>query len=307
MIIYGDILFVENLIIGGVLLYLTGEICGYNVRRNGELFYQKLRFVFGSIMCGGFSLVIFPELNMPTVAKSASMLLMEVVFAVTVCIVVFGCKRNSELKCSSLLQLPWHHVIVFILTTYFMGGIVMGLLLITKQQGIYTAVGIYSGDLKAGLLAVFICFGYITAKQIIKTVRNRKMFTEHSYEVEITIGEHIFKASAFLDTGNRLKDPMTGKPVGVASEALWERICSDGQKKAEHRFALVPYEAVGARGLLEAVRTDHIQIGSRKINRCLIARGERKFLTDLGAGDDKGNGYDLLISGEMVENILRGN
>ncbi len=306
MIVYGELLFIENMIIGGVLLYLTGEICG---RRNDcgegsyashQLHAYKWRLQAGSIMCGLFSLVIFLDAKVPL------MMLMEVVFAACVCTVVFGCKGCGDGKKASPLRLPWRQAVVFILVTYFVGGITMGLLLVTRQPGIHTAVGIYTGDMKAAALTLFICVGYVTVKQIIKTVRNKKLFTEHTYEAEIVIGEHIIKANAFLDTGNRLKDPLTGKPVAVASEEFWEKMmweemqnCGelanfehmDISKVLDIRFAVVPYEAVGTKGMLEAIRTDHIEVAGRKTVGCLIAQGQRDFKI----------GYDLLISGEMIE------
>jgi len=304
MVVYGELLFIENMIIGGVLLYLTGEICGHGRRRSLECsrYLGRFRFAAGSMMCGAFSLVIFLD------AKAPIMLLMEVVFAACVCTVVFGCRRRSG-KSERLpdkllnLKLPWQQVASFILITYFMGGIVMGILLVTKKQGIHTAVGIYTGDMKAAMLALLICLGYMTIKQIVKTMRNKKLYTEHTYEAEIVIGEHIIKASAFLDTGNRLKDPMTGKPVAVASERFWNRLAEEMLQETA-RFALVPYEAVGTKGLMYAVRTDNIEIAGKKSRGCLIARGERTFMAVADGTDNTGcvgNGYDLLISGEMVE------
>ena len=53
-----------------------------------------------------------------------------------------------------------------------------------------------------------------------------------------------------------------------------------------------------------AVRTDHIEIAGKKSRGCLIARGERAFMAGADGTDNTGcvnNGYDLLISGEMVE------
>ena len=299
MIVYGDLLFIENMIIGGVLLYLTGEICGWRNERQGRrrdmhknpFGRRHLKLIAGSIMCGGFSLVIFWQPPIPAYAKGACLLLMEVIFAAAVCTVVFG---------------KWRRAVVFILVTYFMGGMVMGLLLITKQQGMYTAAGIYTGDMKAAMLAVFICLGYMTGKQIIKTVRSKKLFAEHTYEAEIVIDEYIFKARAFLDTGNRLKDPITGKPAAVASKELWERICrallktegiNDEEINVEdfseclmERYAIVPYEAVAAKGVLEGIRTDHIEVDGKRTKGCLIVRSERDIRL-----------YDLLISGEMIE------
>lgn len=282
-------MFIENMVIGGVLLYLTGEICGWGDVRKGRFFYGQWRFITGSIMCGAFSMVIFIGVN------SAVMLLMEVIFAAAVCTVVFGYKgRSGAMNKVYVKRRQWRHALTFILVTYFMGGIVMGILLVTQNQGIHTAAGIYTGDMKAAMLVLFICLGYVTIKQIIKTVRNSKLFTEHSYQAEIVIGGHIIKANAFLDTGNRLKDPMTGKPVAVASKELWEQMMRSGSEQdaaaMDVRFAIVPYEAVGTRGILEAIRTDHLEVDGRKIRGCLVARSERDVML-----------YDLLISGEMVD------
>lgn len=290
MIVYGELLFIENMIIGCVLLYLTGEICGQNRWRSlKSSCLSKFRLAFGSIMCGLFSLVIFLG------AKAPLMMLMEAAFAVVVCAVVFG------------KQKPWRQAVVFMLVTYFMGGIVMGILLVTQQQGIHTAAGIYTGDMKAAALTLFIFIGYATSKKMIKTVRNKKLFTEHTYEAEIVIGKLMIKTSAFLDTGNRLKDPMTGKPVALASAEFWEHMMksivrrdtvSNEEVDMAVRFSVIPYEAVGSDGLLEAIRTDHIEICGKRIKGCLVARSDRELI--IGTYQERSEGYDLLISGEMI-------
>jgi len=278
MIVYGELLFIENMVIGGVLLYLTGDICGWKQPRSVT---GILKFTTGSIMCGAFSFVIFLGV------KGAGLMLIEVVFAACVCTVVFG---------------RWRQAIVFILVTYFMGGIVMAVLLMTQQQGIYTAAGIYTANMKAAMLAVFICLGYLTVKQIVKTVRNKKIAMEHSYEAEIVIDEHIFKVRAFLDTGNRLKAPITGRPVAVASDELWQELIPGGESSLScpsfecgTRFAMIPYESVGAKGMLQALRTDHINMGDKRIKGCLIAKGGTAFKFE------NTRTCELLISTEMVE------
>lgn len=61
MIVYGDILFVENFITGSVLLYLTAVIFRVDLHRKKRL----LRFVCGSMMCGGIAFVLFLPVGMP--------------------------------------------------------------------------------------------------------------------------------------------------------------------------------------------------------------------------------------------------
>ena len=306
MIVYGELIIIENMVIGAVLLSITGRICGSSCfagNKTGEQtnrLYAMLRLAAASIMCGIFSLVIFLDVKPPL------MLLMEAFFALAVCLVAFG-KGHSHKNagCSGrrmILFLPWRRALVFIIVTYFMGGITMGLLLVTRHQGIYTAVGIYTGDMKAALLALFIWLGYMTAIQIIKTVKKEKLYTEYSYEVRIVCMGVRITAKAFLDTGNRLKEPLSGRPVAIASEGLWEKMQSCGALH-EERFSLVPYETVGSKGVLEAVRADYIDVGGRRIKGSFIARKSGQFLIgndmkrcSMQASAD----YDLIIPAEMT-------
>lgn len=298
MIVYGELLFIENAVIGAVLLYLTGDICGATF--GGKV--AKLRLLAGSLMCGIFSLVIFIG------AKDWVMVLMELIFAVAVCSVVFGCQGRH------FITLLRTFTVAFILVTYFLGGITMGLLLLAQQQGIYTAAGIYTGDMKAAMLALFIMLGYMTVRQTIKTIRSIKLYDEHSYQVKLKIGEHELSVRGFLDTGNHLRDPVSGKPVSVASESLWQRMKASGMLP-ENKFTLIPYETVGSKGVLEAVRMSHAELaseplmgretsGKMKIDGFIIARNSEDF--HIGDNDKmkEGGGYELLLSSNIKGSIF---
>ena len=100
-----------------------------------------------------------------------------------------------------------------ILVTYFMGGLTMGLLLITDNTGIYTAAGIYTGDMKAALLALFIAVCSFTARQVVKTVRARKFYGEHVFAVRICIGREVFEAQGFS-----IRETSLGI---LSAESLW--------------------------------------------------------------------------------------
>lgn len=91
MIVYGDILFVENFITGSVLLYLTAVIFRVDLHRKKRL----LRFVCGSMMCGGIAFMLFLPVGMPW------NIALEGAFAVLVCLVVFG-RRGVLLRAAGL-------------------------------------------------------------------------------------------------------------------------------------------------------------------------------------------------------------
>ena len=274
MIVYGDMLFAENFIIGCVLLYITGGIFGETFGKP----LQKLRLAGGGAMCGAFSMVIFLHV------KSPVMMAMEACFAFAVCFSVFG---SRDL---------WRKAVVFILVTYFMGGLTMGLLFITKNPGIYTASGIYTGDMKAGLLALFIGTGLVTAKQIIRTVTQRKFYREHVFCVALCIADEVFTVKGFLDTGNQLRDPIDGKPAAVACESLWQDMERAGVLVPE-RMGVLPYGSIGGTGLMISVRTDNIRVGDRSFKGCMVAKGGSSLDIEGRASGD----CSLLLSRYMAD------
>lgn len=319
MIVYGELLFLENAVIGGVLLYVTAEIYGgFGVQRGAW------RFLAGSVMCGLFSLAIFlpPPILFGISLRVPVMMTLEAAFAVVVCAVVFGCDvrgsggcRESWNKCrrswkggimSGWRRLPWRRSLTFLLVTYFMGGFTMALLLVTDNTGIYTAAGIYTGDMKAGMLALFIAIGVFTAKRIICTVRNRKFYSQHLYEARIVAENRIIDTKAFLDTGNNLRDPVSGRPAAVASDGLWRRMEEMGMI-VENRYCIIPYEAVGSSGLLEGLRIDTIELNERtdgkkrgrRIRNAVIVKGGKEAFSSGHA-----SGCELLLSKEMITGDL---
>ncbi len=274
MIVYGEILFIENFIIGCVILYITAEIFGQRFSAGR----QKLRLAAGGAMCGVFSMEIFLPLAAPLTFAA------EVAFAFAVCLVALG---KAEL---------WKKGLVMMLVTYFMGGLTMGLLLVTGNTGVYTAAGIYTGDMKAALLALFMAVCTFTARQIIKTVRARKFYDEHIFAVKIFAGDDVFETKGFFDTGNQLRDPVSGTPVAVAGESFWNQLEERGALSPE-RAGIVPYEAVGSRGLLETLRVDKLEIGGRIVKGGVIARGNK----ELEIYGKQADGCGLLLSRDMWE------
>lgn len=258
LIVYGELLFVENFVVGCVLFYITGEI--FKVKHMGIT--GKLRFIIGGILCGIFSMIIFLPI------KSQLVLLFELAFAFVVCFVVFGKEKI------------WQRGVVFILVTYFMGGITMGILLVTENTGIYTVSGIYTGNMKAGWLAIFIALGVFTTKRIIKVVSKEKFLKEHVFDVKISIAEVIFETKGFVDSGNQLTDPISGKSVVVAQASIWKKFQQSGVLLPE-KMGIVPYKGISGGGIMISVRTDYIEIEHKRMRGIVITNGIERFdLTD---------------------------
>ena len=279
MIVYGDVLFVENFITGGVLLYLTAVVFRVDLHEGSRM----LRLVLGSTLCGGFSLVIFLPVRMPW------NILMEAGFAVLVCLVVLG-RRRLAVRAAA-----------FTLLTCFLGGITMALLLAFGHTGMYAPGGIYTGDLKAGALALFLGASVFAARKIISVVDHMKFYREHVFVVRIRIGDWEQEVRGFLDTGNGLRDPISGKSVAVASSALWEHLECSGVISPE-RFRMIPYSAVGSCGLLPAVRTDALEFaGGRHCGVFLAGAGDELKTLGGSFAEEAGEEPCVLLSRDMAQ------
>ena len=112
--------------------------------------------------------------------------------------------------------------------------------------------------------------------------------------------------TALHDTGNTLRDPVSGRPALVlergAAEELWppsvaavlasglppeEKMARLHRQGADIPFSLLPFRSVGtSAGLLLAARSDYIEINGRRYPRTPVA------LSDYPVSD--GGGYHAL-------------
>lgn len=256
MIIYGELLFLENFIIGGVILYLTSEICCRN-RKNGWKWW--LRLAAGAAMCGCFSMVLFLPVGGLVTAG------MEAGFAILTCGTVYGWVR------------VWKKALTFLLTTYFMGGMIMGLLLLMQSRALYSPAGIYTGQMHGVVLAGLIGAAALTVIYAVRAVRARRIYLCHVADVRICSGEIQIETRGYCDTGNGLTEPMTGRAVAVADHALWERMKCSGMVR-EDRMLLLPCTTIAGRELMQAVTVDGVFVNGRRVGSLVIGKGPERFM-----------------------------
>ena len=118
--------------------------------------------------------------------------------------------------------------------------------------------------------------------------------------VELNVNDRLWKVTAFRDTGNGLRDPLTGERVLVAGADMGQKLLglTAGQllKPADTLAAglapgmrLIPYRTVGQRGaMMLARRFQEVRIGSWQ-GSALVAFAPESF--------GKNDGYQMLIGG----------
>jgi len=167
----------------------------------------------------------------------------------------------------------------------FLSMALSGIVLILGKGGVWSVV------LSAGILMGLCLLGF----------RGKVTKTEY-VAVNIHYGNKTVSMTALLDTGNTLKDPVTGYPVLVAdSRAAWQLLqLSESElrdpigtiSRGNHiGLRLIPYCAVGQpAGMLLALKVDELRINGRESNQIVAFAPNR-----IG----QGSSYEALTGGKV--------
>ena len=103
-----------------------------------------------------------------------------------------------------------------------------------------------------------------------KETRKLKLEFQNKYRVDMYYKNKRYRFNAFLDTGNKLKDPYKKRPIIL--------IHSDKIKSSYEDSILVPYKTVSGNGILKCIIVDKIVIDNNHvITNPLIGLSNEKF------------------------------
>ena len=169
--------------------------------------------------------------------------------------------------------------LVFLVRCFcFLGGMILMIWIAFERKRWKKRVSILFGNtvLLGGTLTAF-PFGknviVLVGSAIMATIGFCRFFGRLFYEQKIK--QHLCKvkvsfegiekeAIGLCDTGNRLKDPYTKKPVIVVEETLMRDYLEVAKLFSPERFVMIPYNSVGGRGILEGVRLTSIKITTKE-------------------------------------------
>lgn len=238
MAIYGEYLFLENFATGIMILFFTGKILGV---RTGSL-----QCLFCGSCCGAYAFAIF--LPIGGILSWAC----KIVFSLLMVWIAFGAKTREKLLQSAA---------VFLGITILYGGIAIALLTSFSRTGVTAAAGVYltpqtylSVTVAAILAALFLWF-------LLKILKERRLEARRYIETEVRVESSAWKLWGLIDSGNDLREPLTGRPVCIVDRHLGEKMLQEAglSATAETRFTVIPYRSVGTKhGVLEGFRADEI-------------------------------------------------
>lgn len=257
MTVYLDIILIENLCMNYIILYATAFVM--------KLKIKHIRLLLSALTGGLYAVLTYMQ-----IIKMYSTMIMKIILSFSMVYLAFAPKNiKAMLK----------EVISFYLVSFIFGGCAFALLYFIKPQDILMANGVYIGSypLKIALLGGII--GFIILNIALKNIKHRVNKKALIYQAEIEIEGKKLTVKAMLDTGNLLKDPITGVPVIIVEkDKLYEiipgrilnhtekiiggdwEICNE-ETEYRARFRVIPFSSIGKQnGMLLGFKADKIKI-----------------------------------------------
>ena len=300
MTIYIDIVLLENLLMNYIILLGTGYIIKAKIKH--------IKLIISSFIGAIYALLAYMEI-FPIYANFITKMLLAI------CMIYIGFNPK---KIKGLIK----ELIVFFLVSFSLGGCAFALLYMIKPQEIFVKNGVYIGvyPLKIALLGGIT--GFIITYISFKVVKNHINKNEIIYTAIIKIEEKKLEIKVLLDTGNMLKDPITGDTVIIVEkEKLYEilpiELLNDIdnffeinnkiiKNEYQTRLRIIPFTSVGKRnGMMVGIKADYVSIitdiDEIKKDNAIICVYEKKFSkTDKYSGLI---GLDILEGSEKNEYI----
>ena len=293
MTVYIDLIFLENIFMNSIIIFGTGII----LKKETKI----LRILAGSILGAVYACLYYI-----TNLEIYSNIILKLLLSFAIVYISFNSKSiKNFLK----------KLLIFYLTSFTFGGVTFALLYFISPGDILfqngTLVGIY--PLKMILIGGLI--GFIIIVLSFKTIKNKIARRDMTCTIDIQIEGKKENIKAIIDTGNFLKEPITGKSVIIVEKESVKNIISEnilnnleeiinGSMQVEEKYLskikLIPFSALGVEnGLLLGIKPDSVNINYQdkqiEEKNVIVGLYSRKL--------SKSNRYNALVGLDIIENI----
>ena len=194
--IYLDIIFFENVLMNYIILYACGIIIKSNIK--------KWKILISSLIGAVYTIVMY--LN---IIPAASNVLMKFLLSIIMVYVALY-PQNVKKLCKNL--------VIFYLTSFVFGGCVFALMYIVKPQMAQIKSGVFVGTYPIKIAIAGGVVAFIVIQLGFKFAKTKLRKNDMIYELIINLFENEIKINGMLDTGNLLREPITGMPVIIVEK-----------------------------------------------------------------------------------------
>ena len=279
MIVYADVLFLINFISSYIILRLAERLI---LKRR----VRAVRIILAAAVGGITSVIIFC-MDMPPVILAAVKTLSAVIMVFT----AFFTRNGHVLR-----TVLW----LFALSGMVIAAAVMLTMLLGKTTGVLIKNGTVYFDLPAKVFLPILIVSYAAVALFMKILGNRR--TKKRYAVTITHNGKKITVTALFDSGNLLRDPLSGKCVSILEWDKARKLLDadyDYDALLEHTDEVivraVPYRGInGTGGTIYAFTADEMEISEEK-------KTAQKTLIGLYNGKLSADGeYNALINSALL-------
>lgn len=236
LVVYIDVYFLVNGIFDFCVLLLVGRL---------QKCRQKLLRLLAGAAAGGLGAAII--LIFSVLPLSLTAVLQFGLLPVLMLYISFGASDKRSF---------FYRLLTFYGTAFLLGGILFSMC--QEKEGSFKL-------LISAIVAVFVLWGLFPQLQ----KRNQEL--QNEYEVAVSFGSGWVHGKALFDTGNRLREPFSGKPVVLAELEVLKEILPEELENMPG-FRLIPYRAVGTDcGLIPGIEAKEMKIWTEK--KCVTKEG----------------------------------
>lgn len=271
MTIYLDVIFLENIVINYIMLYVTGIISKAQIKQK-RIFLGALIGAIYSIIYYLFRLKIY------------SSFIIKIILSIVIIYVAFN---SSNLK--ELLK----KVLLFYLSSFVFGGAAIAIIYMVNSQNITIQNGVLVGSYTLRTILIGIVVAYFTIILAFKIIKISKK--DLICEIVVTLNNKEINSKALIDTGNLLKEPITNLPVIVMEHTLlydilpkeilnnvekilggdFSKIPENIKEEYSAKLKVIPFSSLGKQnGMLLGIKAENLIINlkeeTRKIDKVVI-------------------------------------
>ncbi len=292
MTIYLDVIFLENIVINYIILYVTGLI-------SKSIINQK-KILLGATI-GAIYSIIYYLLRL----KIYSSFIIKIILSIVIIYVAFNSNNFKELL---------KKVLLFYLTSFVFGGAAIAIIYMANSQNITILNGVLVGSYTLKTILIGIIVAYFTTIIAFKILKAKISKKDLICDISITLNNKEIKTKAMIDTGNLLKEPITNLPVIVMEHILlydvipkeildninellggdFKNIPESIKEEYLSKLKVIPYSSLGKQnGMLLGIKGENLIVNlkeeTKKIdkiiigiyNKSLTKKGEYRSLLSL--------------------------
>lgn len=242
--VYIDIIFMLNFSLDFILLLLVS----YILKRRKSI----IRIILGSLFGSLTTFLLFFKIS------SISLFFLKILISIFMILITFGYKDINYFK---------KNFLYLYIISILLGGILYFLEITFSYKN--NGLTFFKDNLSINFITLIIV-GPILTYLYLKEMRNYKNEYSLIHKLEVEIDKKTYTYSAFLDTGNKLKDPYKKRPI---------ILIYDKKLKLDYENSiLVPYKTLDNEGVVKCKKVNNIKIDDKKINmNILIGLSKDKF------------------------------